>query len=125
MKKILVIAFALVLLLAGVSVWFVRSRQAEERREATYAAVADFEQGLRRGMPRAEVEKFLISRKVSYLQRSRDIYVKVGQDPNYYFICDAAVYVSLEFTYLPRQTEPTPLDNLRSISIARFGEDCL
>jgi hypothetical protein len=124
MKKIL--SIAAVLLLAGVLVWFVRSRRADEKREAAYhAAVADFERGLRRGMSRAEVEKFLISRNVSYLQRSRDIYVKVGQDPSYYFICDAAVYVGLEFTYLPRQTEPTPLDNLGSISIARFGEDCL
>src|SRR6266446_3338876 len=120
MKKPLVIAgLALVLLLAAVSAWCVRSQRAEESREAAYrAVVADFEGSFRLGMPRAEVEKFLISRKVNYSPRSEDIYTRVGLDPH--FLCDATVYVVLEFNHLPRQVEPAPLDTFKNISIMRF-----
>jgi hypothetical protein len=127
MKKTLVIvALLLVSLVGGGSVWFVRHKRAEEKREAIYrAALTDFERGLHLGMPRAEVEKFLVSRNLSYSRPSGAIWVKIGTDPNFYFICDAGVYVDLEFSYLKGRVEPTSLDNLKSIALRRFGEDCL
>jgi hypothetical protein len=121
MRKILVLfTIFLVLFLA----WRIRSKRAEEHREAAYrAALAQFQPSFRLGMSRAEVEKSLDFQKVSYTRRSGDIDVRIGKDPG--SLCDATVYVAFQFNYLPGEVGYSPLDNLRSISIERVLEDCL
>ncbi len=110
--------------LATISVWFIASRGARERREAAYrASLANFQHDLPLGMRRINVEKFLVSRKIDYQRPSGDIWIPVGNDSG--LVCPPTVYVMLQFNLLPQQVGPSPLDNLGSISLGRASEDCL
>src|SRR5215470_7946194 len=105
--------------------WHVGASRAEADREAWYRArLTDFQESIQLGLPRERVKQVLAARKISYLEEgSGEILVKVGIDPHP--LCDFTVYVMFDFDRLPHQAKPSALDNLRSISLYRRGEDCL
>ena len=111
-------------LLLGFGAWSIQRQRAHQEREAFYrAALGELERDLKLGTPRAEVKKYLASRKLSYEEPSGEVLIKVGKEPD--LVCPPTVYLDLQFNRLPQQAEPSPSDNLRSISITRAPEDCL
>jgi hypothetical protein len=102
------------------------ARAAQAKRDAAYQAVlAQFQQNLRLGASRAEVRKYLDSQGAGYSESSWDIIQQIGQDPGGNFVCDRwSVFLALKFNHLKDQAEPSPFDNLSSISIEKRGH-CL
>lgn len=121
MKKYLAIAAAVATLSC---LWLVRSRHAAQaRRDAAYQIqLKRFQHDLRLGMPRSAVEQYLYKGKISYSNISGSLGVMVGQDPGDGIVCGKYyVYIEMDFVYLKGQTEPSPFDNLDSISVKKYG----
>src|SRR5438270_10900590 len=102
MRKGSALALSVALLLL---VWFLCSKIAQSRREATYrVAISQIQHDLAVGKSKAEVEDYLRSRKVSYRPvglghgGTGDTYlVQIGEDPGS-FVCEPGkVYVAIEF----------------------------
>jgi hypothetical protein len=118
MKKI--IGFSVLGAIVLISVLVIRSKVNQARREASYrTAVASFQRDLHIGTDRADVQKYLHSRKVDYHAvryggSDADTYeVEIGEEPSYSLVCeDWEVYVALEFTVA---------DKLREIHVRKIG----
>jgi hypothetical protein len=130
-KAIAAVAIAGVLILAWQAwakyeAWHEEAHVAQAKRDVAYQTeLARFQGDLPLGMPRSEVDKYLDSRQTSYAKVAQDIDVNVGSDPGDGIVCDRwNVYVELHFSRLKKQTDPSPFDNLDSISIQRRGH-CL
>jgi hypothetical protein len=96
-----------------------------ERDVAYQEALARFQHDVRLGMHRVEVRSYLDSEKVSYSQINFNLDIKIGEDPAGEWYCDRwYIYVEFRFNRPKGQTEPSPLDNLDSISIQKIGR-CL
>jgi hypothetical protein len=116
MRKI--IAFA-VLGIIAISSWLTYSKVTQARRETAYrAAIAPFQRDLHTGTGRADVKKYLDSRKVDYHvvryggSEAETYEIKIGEDPGN-LVCEAwNVYVALEFS---------SADTLRDVHIKRIG----
>ncbi len=127
MKKVIAIVFAVAILS---SFWYLHSRiaarKAQAQRDQLYQAKLHFfQRSVRLGMHRSEAQAYLDSEKVSYGQMNSDLAVKIGEDPSSVWYCDRwFVYIKFRFNQLRGQTNPSPLDNLESISIQRIGH-CL
>ncbi len=108
-----------VFVVALVSAWLAYSKVTQARREAAYrAATAPFQRDLRVGMDRADVRKYLDSRKVVYYSvryggSDADTYeIKIGEEPDG-LVCEAwTVYVALEFN---------TADKLREVHVRKIG----
>ena len=124
-RKRVVIGIAVVTAL--LSSWFVHSKieahRAQAQREAVYQQQLDhFQRDMRLGTSRAEVKRYLDSKKISYSRINSNLDVRIGEDPSEQWYCDRFyVYVEFRFSHLKGQTEPLPLDNLSGISIQRIG----
>jgi hypothetical protein len=132
MKKALTLVVVVGILFSG---WLVYARHearraeakaAQAKRDAAYQAVlAQFQRSLQLGTSRADVRKYLDSQNTPYGERSWDIVQKIGEDPGDSYACDRwSVFVALKFNRLQGQKDPSPFDNLGSISIEKMGH-CL
>jgi len=112
-------AFLLVVIGLLVVTWTVYSKIAQGRREASYhTAMAPFENDLRVGMDRADVQTYLDSHRVQYHRvryggNDADTYeIKIAEEPDS-IVCEHwTVYVSLEFS---------TADTLREIHLRKVG----
>jgi hypothetical protein len=104
MRKIVALAILGAAVLA--SVFLIRSKITQNSREASYrVAIAPFQRDLHMGMPRAEVQKYLDSRKVNYHaaryggNEAETYEIKIGEEPSHSLVCeDWDVYIAFEFT---------------------------
>jgi hypothetical protein len=107
-----------VFVIATFATWFAYSRITQARRNNAYrAAIATYQRDLPLGMARADVKKYLETRKVDYLYRFRgnDVVtheIKIGEDPGN-IVCEPwNVYIALDFS---------SADTLREVHIRRIG----
>jgi len=110
--------------------WLARSRnqshQAQNVRDTAYREqLNQFQRNVQLGTHRKEVEAYLSTAKVSYMQMKSNLAVKIGEEPASEWYCDRwYVYIEFRFNHLSGQKEPLPLDNLDSIAIQKIGH-CL
>jgi hypothetical protein len=124
MRKIVVL---IVIVLVPFSVWFARhkknERNAQAIRDQTYqSSLLRFQAALPLGIDREGVVRYLDSHGLVYVPSSKDVLVKIGEEPGEFPICKKwVVYVSLRFNYKTLQVEPKPQDDLGSIAIQKIG----
>ncbi len=116
MRKGIALAFVA---LALVCAWFAYSKVTQARREAAYrAAIAPFERDLAVGMDRADVKKYLDSRRVDYHAvryggSDADTYeIRIGEEPDNFPCEHWTVYIALEFN---------ATEKLREVHVRRVG----
>jgi hypothetical protein len=125
--RIAALVFAAVVLVTVLLYWRSKTRaeDAQARRNASYQqALSGFQRDLRLGMHRSEVYSYLRSHSVEYGETNGiNALVPIGRDPAPASSICEFFYVSIlfEFNELPHQQEPSPLDNLKDISIYK---DC-
>jgi len=104
--------------------------QAQAKRETTYqAALRSYNQILKPGMKRKEVEDYLRVNKTEFLQMSLDDdLTKIGEEEPPWYCGTSSVYVKFHFTRL-RQREPRlgadDEDTLDEIDIYHWLDRCL
>jgi hypothetical protein len=115
------------------SAWLAYSKVAQVRRETAYrAAIAQFRRDLSRGMARANVEKYLDSRRVEYHWvydggSAESYFVKIGEDPGSLVCNPWKVYIALNFDASDRLSgggadfKLDPSDKLRDVQIKKMG----
>lgn len=124
------IALACVVILLVVSVVFVRrhirDRAAQAQRDATYyELLSSYQRDLHAGMTRVQVQSYLDSRKISYLNDGKQYAVLVGEDPGSALVCDRwNVYVAFDFGISATENETLATDTLREIKLQKVGH-CL
>lgn len=118
-------AFVICVLLLLISFWRWKAdayRTQRERDEKYHARLAAFERDVRLGMHRSEVYEYLRLHSLPFGEEDgKDAAVAIGKEPaSGNSLCNS-YYVSVlfEFNELPHQQGPSPLDNLRSISIEK------
>ena len=127
MKKVIAVVFAVAILS---SFWYLRSRteahNAQAQRDEAYQSrLQFFQRDLRLGTHRSEVQAYLEGKKVPYISMNSNFAVKIGEDPSREWYCDRwIVYIEFRFSRLSGQMDPSPFDNLDSISMLRIGQ-CL
>jgi hypothetical protein len=113
--------------------------QAQAKRETTYqAALRSYQQTLKPGMNRKEVEEYLRLKNISFRQmccvedhskKSWDDLTKIGEEKAPWFCGDNNVYIAFQFTDHPEEKETwwraNDLDGLRSVTIFHWSENCL
>ena len=115
-----VIAFTILGAVVLISAFLVRSKANQVRRETSYrTAVSSFQRDLHMGMDRADVQKYLDSRRADYHSvryggSDAETYeIKIGEEPANSLVCeDWDVYIALEFT---------AADKLREIHVRKIG----
>jgi hypothetical protein len=128
-----------VLLIIGIR--FIVKGQLRKRREIVYQTTLwSYQQALKPGISRKEVEDYLRERKQTFTQtccvdpkesrkRSWDDLVKIGAEDAPWFCSESAVYVAFQFadSSLPRKDiwSADDLDSLKSVAIYRRLEGCL
>lgn len=128
-KKIIVLAIGVGTLLLG---WLAYSKIAQSRRETAYrVAIAPYQRDLHTGMSRADVEKYLDSRKVEHswmsFGRAESYAMLIGEEPGGLVCKSWKVYISLDFDLADRpgengtRIELDPADRLREIRIRKLG----
>ena len=103
--------------------------QAQAKRETTYqAALRSYNQILKPGVKRKEVEDYLRVNKTEFLQMSLDDLTKIGEEEPPWYCGTSSVYVKFHFTSL-RQSEPRlgadDEDTLDEIEIYHWLDRCL
>ncbi len=116
--SILFVALALWLIWRGIV-----AHRSEVHREAAYQSqLQRFQRDLRLGTSRSEVAGYLRSQKILYNEISRNIDVQIGEEPSDSIFCEKwDVYIEMGFSHLPAQIDSSPLDNLNSISVRKYG----
>jgi hypothetical protein len=115
--------------------------QMQKRREVVYqTSLQSYQQVLKPGMSRKDVEDYLRERKQKFTQsccvdpkeiqkRSWDDLVKIGSEGAPWYCSENAVYVAFQFadSSLPRKDmwSADDLDTLKSIAIFHRLENCL
>ena len=105
--------------------------QAQAKRETAYqAALRSYSQFLKPGMKRKEVEDYLRSNKIEFLQLSRDDITQIGQDESTTWFCGKSdVFVKFQFTAFAqhegRPDDANERDTLDEIKIFRMPGACL
>lgn len=121
--------------------WQVVKRQLQKRREAVYqTTLKSYQQILKPGMNRKEVEDYLRSRKQTFSQsccvdpkefqkHSWDDLVKIGAEDAPWFCSERAVYVAFQFGENTQPHKDTwgadDLDTLKTVGIYSRMETCL
>jgi hypothetical protein len=137
--RLLLVLLCAVLLIIGIR--HIVKGQLQKRREVVYqATLQSYQQVLKPGISRKEVEDYLRERKQTFTQsccvdrkefpkRSRDDLVKIGAEDAPWFCSENAVYVAFQFadSALPHKDmwSADDLDSLKSVAIYRRLEDCL
>ncbi len=125
MKKSLALACGIILLVG--SIVFVRrhihDNAAQAQRDATYHGIlSSYQRELHAGMTRVEVQLYLDSRRISYLNDRNDYDVLIGEDPGDGLACDRwNVYVAFDFNISPRESKASASDTLREIKLRKIG----
>jgi hypothetical protein len=120
-------ALAVGTLIAVLSFWFIHSgieaRRTQVQRELAYQnQLQHFQRELRLGMPRSEVAAYLHSQKIQYNGIDQYFDVKIGEEPGGSIFCEKwVIYIEMGFSHLSGQTEPSPFDDLNSVSIRKIG----
>lgn len=113
--------------------------QAQAKRETTYqAALRSYQQGLKPGMSRKEVEEYLRLKNTSFRQmccvedhskKSLDDLTKIGEEKPPWYCNENNVYIAFQFSDHPQEKETwgraDNLDALRTVTIFRWLEGCL
>ena len=105
--------------------------QAQAKRETAYqAALRSYSQILKPGMKRKEVEDYLRSNKIEFLQLSLDDTTQIGHDESTTWFCGKSdVFVKFQFTafaqHSGRPDDPNERDTLDEIKIFRMPGSCL
>lgn len=104
--------------------------RARTRREVAYqSALRFYNQTLKAGMRRKEVEDYLRSNKTEFWRSGLDDLTQIGKDeaPNW-FCGQPTVDVKFQFTALQQQerpSDPKEGDTLNEINIVRMASGCL
>jgi hypothetical protein len=139
--KMIFVVFAL--FTVGMGTRFAVKRRTAQKREAAYQlALSEYQQVLKPGMTRKEVETYLHSKNINFnhtcciessetaKRHSWDDLVAIGQEDHPWFCSEHKVYIAFQFIdYKQENTgysmEDDDLDSLRSISIHHSLEGCL
>jgi|ERR1700722_1398629 hypothetical protein len=120
-------ALAIGILTIALALWFVHrgiaAHRAEMQREVAYQdQLQHFQHEVRLGTSRTGVASYLRSQKILYNEISRNFDVKIGEEPSDSIFCEKwDVYIEMRFSHLPGQIDSSPLDNLNSISVRKYG----
>jgi hypothetical protein len=103
--------------------------QAQAKRESTYqAALHTYGQVIKPGMKRKEVEEYLRSNKIEFVQLSLDDLTKIGEDAPSWFCGSSGVYVKFQFIGV-KPPEPrlkaNDEDTLDELKIFHWADNCL
>jgi hypothetical protein len=103
--------------------------QAEAKRESTYqATLRTYSQIIKPGMKRKEVEEYLHSNKIEFVQLSLDDLTKIGEDAPTWFCGSSRVYVKFQFISV-KPSEPrlkaNDGDTLDELKIFHWADNCL
>lgn len=104
--------------------------RARARRETAYqSALRSYNQTLKAGMKRKEVEDYLRSNKIEFLRLGWDDLTQIGEDEAPSRFCGKpTVYVKFQFTALQQQErlpDPNERDTLDEIHIVHMASGCL
>jgi hypothetical protein len=103
--------------------------QAQAKRETTYqVALRSYNQILKPGMKRKEVEDYLRMNKTEFFQLSLDDLTKIGEDAPTWYCGPPDVYVKFQFIGvrpLEPQLEANDEDTLDQIKIFHRADKCL
>jgi hypothetical protein len=118
-------AFVICVILLLLSFWRSKAEteRAQRERDAKYrATLATFERDLRLGMHRSDVYQYLRLHSVPFGEENgKDAAVAIGKEPAPANSLCNSHYVAVVFAFneLPHQQGPSPLDNLRDISVEK------
>jgi hypothetical protein len=118
---------------------YLAEMKAQKRREVAYqASLRSYQQVLKPGMTRKEVEAYLHGKNISFSQmccagknskNSLDDLAKIGEEKAPWFCSENNIYVAFQFTDHPEQKETrlqaSDLDTLHAVTIFRWLEGCL
>ncbi len=103
--------------------------QAKAKRETTYqAALHTYGRIIKPGMKRKEVEKYLRSNKIEFVQLSLDDLTKIGEDAPTWFCGSSTVYVKFQFIgikFPEPQLRVNDEDTLDELKIFHWADNCL
>ncbi len=103
--------------------------QAQAKRETTYqAALHTYGQIIKPGMKRKEVEEYLRSNKIEFVQLALDDLAKIGEDAPTWYCGSSRVYVKFQFIGVkPPETrlKANDQDTLDELKIFHWADNCL
>ena len=100
--------------------------QAQAKRESTYQlALQSYGRVIKPGMKRKEVEEYLRSNKIEFVQLSLDQLTKIGEDAPSWFCGSSGVYAKFQFIGVKPRLKANDEDTLDELNIFHWADNCL